>query len=84
MKLGGEYLIRDIRLYHWKKMATELRLNTDQLLQRVDSIAEQLPELANKTHQQLEKEGLKHDILARLTQTITDHSKFCRKILGTV
>jgi len=84
MKLGGEYLIRDIRLYHWKKMATELRLKTDQLLQRVDSIAEQLPELANKTHQQLEKEGLKRDILARLTQTITDHSKFCRKILGTV
>jgi serine/threonine-protein kinase HipA len=84
MKLGGEYLIREIRLYHWKKMAAELRLDTDQLVQRVDSFAEQLPELANKIHQQLEKEGLKHHILTRLTETITERSKLCRKILGTV
>ena len=84
MKLGGEYLIREIRLYHWKKMAKELRLDTDQLVQRVDSFAEQLPELANKIHQQLEKEGLKHHILTRLTETITERSKLCRKILGTV
>jgi serine/threonine-protein kinase HipA len=84
MKLGGEYLIREIRLYHWKKMAAELRLDTDQLVQRVDSFAEQLPELANKIHQQLEKEGLKHHILTRLAETITERSKLCRKILGTV
>jgi serine/threonine-protein kinase HipA len=84
MKLGGEYLIREIRLYHWKKMAAELRLDTAQLVQRVDSFAEQLPELANKIHQQLEKEGLKHHILTRLTETITERSKLCRKILGTV
>jgi serine/threonine-protein kinase HipA len=84
MKLGGEYLIREIRLSHWKKMATELRLDTDQLVQRIDSFAEQLPELTNKNHQQLEKEGLKHHILARLTETITERSKLCRKILGTV
>jgi len=84
MKLGGEYLIREIRLSHWKKMATELRLDTDQLVLRVDSFAEQLPELAKKIHQQLEKEGLKHHILTRLTETITERSKLCRKILGTI
>ncbi len=84
MKLGGEYLIREVRLYHWKKMATELRLDTDQLVQRVDSFAEQLPELANKIHQQLEKEGLKHHILTRLKETITERSRLCRKILCTV
>lgn len=84
MKLGGEYLIREIRLSHWKKMATELRLDTDQLVQRVDSFAEQLPDLTNRNHQQLEKEGLKHHILTRLTETITERSKLCRKILGTV
>ena len=84
MKLGGEYLIREIRLSHWKKMARELRLDTDQLVQRVDSFAEQLPDLTNRNHQQLEKEGLKHHILTRLTETITERSKLCRKILGTV
>ena len=84
MKLGGEYLIREIRLSHWKKMAKELRLDTDQLVQRVDSFAEQLPDLTNRNHQQLEKEGLKHHILTRLTETITERSKLCRKILGTV
>jgi serine/threonine-protein kinase HipA len=84
MKLGGEYLIREIRLSHWKKIARELRLDTDQLVQRVDSFAEQLPDLTNRNHQQLEKEGLKHHILTRLTETITERSKLCRKILGTV
>ncbi len=82
MKLGGEYLIRNIHLHHWKKMAAELRLDTDQLLQRVDGFAEQLPERVNKTHQQLEKEGLKHNVLVRLTQTISERSKLCRKIIG--
>jgi serine/threonine-protein kinase HipA len=84
MKLGVDYLIRNIHLYHWKKMAAELRLDTDQLLQRVDAFAEQMPELAYKIHQQLEKEGLKHDILTRLTGTISERSKFCMKILGSV
>lgn len=83
MKIGGEYLIRNIRLYHWKKMAAELRLEPGSLIQRVDGFAQQLAELAERTRQQLHKEGLKHNILDRLSQIISERSMRCRKVLGT-
>jgi serine/threonine-protein kinase HipA len=83
MKIGGEYLLRNIRLYHWNKMAAELRLEPTSLIQRVDSLAKQLPELAEKIRQQLLKEGLEHQILTRLTETITERSIWCRQTLGT-
>jgi len=83
MKIGGEYLLRNIRLYHWKKMAAELRLDQEALIRRVDDFARQLPELAEKIRQQLFEEGLEHKILGRLTETIAERSTQCRKILGT-
>lgn len=82
-KIGGEYLLRNIRLYHWKKMAAELRLDPEALIHRVDDFARQLPELAEKIRQQLFKEGLEHKVLGRLTETIAERSTQCRKILGT-
>jgi len=83
MKIGGEYLLRNIRLYHWKKMAAELRLDPEVLIHRVDDFGRQLPELAEKIRQQLFKAGLEHKILGRLTETIAERSTQCRKVLGT-
>ena len=83
MKIGGEYLIRNIRHYHWRRMAVELRLEPDALMQRVDNFAQQLPELAERIRQQLQKEGLNDNILDRLAQNITERSMRCRKVLGT-
>ena len=53
MKIGGEHLLRNIRLYHWKKMAAELRLDPEVLIHRVDDFGRQLPEPAEKIRQQL-------------------------------
>ena len=64
-------------------MAAELRLESDALIQRVDSFARQLPELAESIRRQLNKEGIKHNILDRLAQTITERSIHCRKLLVT-
>jgi serine/threonine-protein kinase HipA len=83
MKIGGEYLIRNIGLYQWKKMAAGLRLDPASLIQRVDGFARQLPELAKQIHQQLNTEGLNHTILGRLAQAISERSIHCRKLLGT-
>lgn len=82
-KIGGEYLLRNIRLYHWKKMAAELRLDPETLLKSVDDFAQKLPEFAETTRQQLLKEGLEHKILGGLAENITERSTQCRKILGT-
>ena len=66
MKIGGEHLLRNIRLYHWKKMAAELRLDPEVLIHRVDDFGRQLTELAEKIRQQLFKAGLEHKILGRV------------------
>jgi len=83
MKIGGEYLLRNIRLYHWKKIAADLRLDSEALLARVDGFAQKLPELAEKTRQQLVRVGLTHKVVGRLMETIAERSVQCRKILGT-
>lgn len=83
MKIGGEYLLRNIRLYDWKKMAAELRLDPETLLKRVDSFARKLPEYAETTRQQLAMEGLPHKVLDRLAETISARSVQCRRVLGT-
>jgi serine/threonine-protein kinase HipA len=82
MEIGGEYLLRNIGLYHWKKMAAELRLDAEPLIQRVDGFARQLPELTGRIRQRLLKEGIEHKILDQLARTITERSLRCRKILG--
>ncbi len=82
MKIGGEYLLRNIGLYRWRKMATELRLDPDALLQRVDGFAQQLPELSENVRRQLNREGIKHGILDKLARMITERSLYCRKLLG--
>ena len=83
MKIGGEYRLRNIGLYHWKKMAAELRLDPETLLSSVDSFAQKLPELTETTRQQLGKEGLTHKVLDQLAETISTRSLQCRHILGT-
>jgi serine/threonine-protein kinase HipA len=83
MKIGGEYLLRNIGLHRWKKMAGELRLEPDVLIQRLHGFAQQLPELAQNIRRQLNKEGIKHNILDRLSQTITERSMHWRKLLAT-
>jgi serine/threonine-protein kinase HipA len=83
MKIGGEYLLRNINLYRWKQMAAELRLEVEPLIRRVDNFARELPEITEKIRQQLLKEGLEHKILDQLARTITERSLRCRKILGT-
>jgi serine/threonine-protein kinase HipA len=83
MKIGGQYLLRNIRLYHWKKMAAELRIDPETLVPRVAGFAQKLPELAETTRQQLAKEGLAHKVLDQLAETISARSVQCGKILTT-
>ncbi len=81
MNIGKEYRLRNINLFRWKKMASELRVDAESLLKRVDAFALALPDLAEKTRQQLVEEGLTHTVLTRLAEGITRHAIRCRKVL---
>ncbi len=81
MKLGGEYRLRNIRLYHWRKLAEEVRVNPDALVQRVDELAIQLANHVAEIRSRMTEEGIAHPIIARLADTLVARAEACRKML---
>ena len=81
MKLGGEYRLRNIGLYHWRKLAEELHVNLDAMIQRVDDFARQLADHVSDIRNRMTEEGLSHPIIPRLAEALTTRAAECRKIL---
>ncbi len=81
MKLGGEYRLRNIRLYHWRRLAQELHVDPDATIQRVDDFARQLADHVPDIRRRMTEEGLTHPIIARLADALTARAAACRAIL---
>lgn len=81
MKLGGEYRLRNVRLYHWRKLAGELRVDPDAMTARVDSFAEQLADHVSAIRHRMTDEGISHPIIARLADALTARAAACRRLL---
>lgn len=81
MKIGGEYRLRNIRRYHWRKLAVELKLDADKTLRRVSDLAGQLADQVSTMKKQMMSEGLKHPIIARLANALTKRADACLRIL---
>ena len=82
MKLGGEYRFRNIQAHHWRKMAQDIRLDPDKVIQRVDDFARQLPDHIADTQRQMTKEGIDHPLIARLARRLTTRAAACRRIFA--
>jgi serine/threonine-protein kinase HipA len=70
MKLGGEYRLRNIRAYHGRKLAEELHVGPDDLIQRVDDLARQLADHISDIGRRMTEEGLAHPIIPRLVDAL--------------
>ena len=81
MKIGGEYRLRNIRAYHWRKLAVELKLDPEKTLRRVSDLADQLGDCIPAVRQQMIKEGLKHPIIPRLADAITKRAATSHKMI---
>lgn len=81
MKIGGEYRLRDIRPYHWRKLAVELKLDADKALRRVSDVAGQLAEHVSTVKQQMMSEGLKHPIIPLLAEAVAKRAAASRKMI---
>jgi serine/threonine-protein kinase HipA len=81
MKIGGEYRLRNIRAYHWRKLAVELKLDPEKILHRVSSLIAQLTDHAPAVKQQMLKEGLKHPIIPRLADAIIKRAATSHKMI---
>ncbi len=81
MKIGGEYRLRNIGLRHWRKLATQLRLDDARLIDRIRAMAEALPDQAAAIQKQIEGEGLSHVTITRLWKRLATRAVACQRIL---
>jgi serine/threonine-protein kinase HipA len=81
MKIGGEYRLRNLRPYHWRKLAAELRLDPDAMIDRVTEFAAQLADQVSSVKRQMVEEGLAHPIIAHLAEALTERVAVSLKML---
>jgi serine/threonine-protein kinase HipA len=81
MKIGGEYDLLRIGLRQWQKFAREMRLNADELIARLGSMATQLPDEANEARERARAEGLDKAIIDRLAARLIERADECRGML---
>ena len=81
MKIGGVYRLRNIAIANWKKLAAEVRIDSDQLISRIAELVESLPDHASTIKKRVESEGLSHTMIAKLTHQLQSRAKQCRSQL---
>jgi serine/threonine-protein kinase HipA len=81
MKIGGEYRLRDIGPRQWRKLATELRLDPERIVNRVAEIASHLPERVAFVRHQIAQQGVTHPIVDRLASAVTARAKQCLSLM---
>jgi serine/threonine-protein kinase HipA len=81
MKIGGEYKLSHIGLRHWQKFARETRIDADELIAELRSMAGQLPDMAAAVRVQAQKEGLDNAIIGRLATQLIARAKECERLL---
>jgi serine/threonine-protein kinase HipA len=81
MKVGGEYQLLLIGLRHWQKLAREVRIDADELIQRLNAMASQLPDEISDARKRAGGEGLDQAIVDRLAARLTKRAAECRRLL---
>lgn len=81
MKIGGAYRLRDVGARQWMKLATDLHVKTDQIVQRIRRMAAELPDHVSDVERQAGKAGLKHPLVARLAARLIERAKRCAELI---
>jgi serine/threonine-protein kinase HipA len=82
MKVGGEYKLSHIGLRQWQKFAREVRLDADEMIELLTSMANQLPDEVNAVRLQAREQGLTNAIVERLATQLIARAGNCGKLLG--
>ena len=82
MKIGGEYKLSLIGLRQWQKFAREVRVETDDLVERLASMAKQLPDEVNIARTRAREEGLDEAIVERLATQLIERAGECGRSLS--
>lgn len=82
MKIGDRYRIRQVGLREWRKLAADLRLDTDALVSRLTRMSQDIPDRLADIGRELRDAGLEHPIIGRLIARLSGRSRLCAKLLG--
>jgi serine/threonine-protein kinase HipA len=82
MQIGGKYRVREIGAHEWRKQAATLKLDEDDVLHRVRSIADRIPDHASSALKRARASGLRHDVLPRLADALGRRARACASALG--
>jgi serine/threonine-protein kinase HipA len=82
MKIGGEYKLSQIGLRQWQKFAREMRMESDELIDSLISMATQLPDEVNAVRSRARDEGLDAPIIEHLAAQLIERAAGSRKSLG--
>ncbi|MFZ0888846.1 MAG: type II toxin-antitoxin system HipA family toxin [Candidatus Binataceae bacterium] len=81
MKLGGEYRLRNISLRNWQRLAADVRIPEDSLIDRIRTLAGEIPDHAADIQKQLTDEGLSHSTITTLARKLRARANSCRTLL---
>ena len=82
MKIGEEYRLPQIGLRQWQKLAREARLDADETIDRIRTMADQLPDEITDARKRAHAEGLDRPIIDRLASRLTDRATECQRLLA--
>ena len=83
MKIGGEYKLDQIGLRQWQKFAREMRVEADELVELLVSMAKQLPDEVNAARARAREEGLDDAIIERMATQLVQRANECQRRLGS-
>ncbi len=82
MKIGSEYKLSLIGLRQWQKFAREVRVEADELVELLVSMAKQLPDEVNTARARAREEGLDEAIIERLATQLIERAGECERVLA--
>lgn len=71
MKIGDHYRLRDIGLREWRKLARDVRVDEDALVDRVRMMASELPDRLSDEVRRLHASGISHAVIDNMAGAIT-------------
>ena len=80
MKVGGKYRIRDISSRSWEKLSEELRLNSEEVADRIRTMADNISNEAKAIRDELAQTGITHPVINRLTKRLSANAAKCRRL----
>jgi serine/threonine-protein kinase HipA len=83
MKIGDRYRLKDIGLREWRRLAAEVRVETDALIDRIDYITGAAPDLATDVANKAQSAGIDHPIVDRWRVRLSGRARLCRAHMRT-